>query len=116
MIRDDIELGDVAFFYHSSCKVPAIVGSVSITKTAYPDKFALDPNSKYYDARSSINVQPWLMFDVKLKKIFNDIIPLKLLKESSSLQDMKILQKGNRLSITKITEFQYSYINKNFVV
>lgn len=109
-IRDDIKKGDLAFFYHSSCKVPGIIGVVKIVKSSYPDDTAWDPKSNYYDPKSSPDNPRWLMFDVKLEKKFNNIIPLTNLRQEPVLEDMPLLKKGNRLSITPVTKNHWDYI------
>ena len=110
MIRDDIQKGDLAFFYHSSCKTPGIVGVVKIVKSSYPDYTSWDPASKYYDPKSSSDNPRWLMFDVKLEKKFDDIISLAELRQEPALEDMLLLRKGNRLSITPVTKNNWEYI------
>ena len=115
-IRDEIKRDDLGFFYHSSCKEPGIVGLVKVVKEAYEDSFALDPNSNYFDPRASSARNPWLMFDVQLVKIFKTPILLKQLKEEDFLQDLKLLQKGNRLSITSMSKTHWDYIIENFTI
>ena len=68
MIRDDMEIGDQAFFYHSSCKVPAIVGIMKIASAAYPDPTQFDPKSKYYDEKSKEDDPRWMLVDVLFER------------------------------------------------
>lgn len=109
-IRDDMKVGDQAFFYHSRCKVPGIVGTMRIVREAYPDHTAFDETEKYFDPKSDPDNPRWLMFDVQLDTIFPDIISLTELKQHEPLSDMRVVQKGNRLSITPVTEEQWNYI------
>lgn len=111
-MRDKMQLGDLAFFYHSSCKVPGIVGIVKITSDYYPDNSALDPESKYYDPKSKLAQSRWGMRDVKFVEKFTQIIELRDLKNNENLQDMLILRPGNRLSITPVTAKQWHAILK----
>ncbi|MDE0308755.1 MAG: EVE domain-containing protein [Acidiferrobacterales bacterium] len=109
-IRDDMKAGDLAFFYHSRCKVPGIVGTMRIVREAYPDHTAFDETEKYFDPKSDPDNPRWLMFDVRLDTIFPDIISLTELKQHEPLAEMRVVQKGNRLSITPVTKQQWNYI------
>ena len=110
MLRDDFKKGDLAFFYHSNCNPPGIVGVVEIVKEAYPDFTAFDPASDYYDPKSCEDNPRWFMVDVKLKKKFKQIISLDELRQHPPLAEMNVLQKGYRLSITPITPKEWTYI------
>ena len=112
MIRDQIKEGDQALFYHSCCKPPGIAGSMTVTKAAYPDFTAFDKKEKYYDAKSDPDNPRWFMFDVRFESKFKNFISLYQLKQCKELETMKILQKGNRLSITRITKQEYEFIMK----
>lgn len=112
MMRDQMKIGDLAFFYHSNCKPPGIVGTVKIVKTAYPDHTAFDPKTKYYDPKSDPNNPRWLMVDVKLHQAFKRFISLEELKQDPKLKDMLILRKGNRLSITPVQKKEWDLILK----
>jgi predicted RNA-binding protein with PUA-like domain len=112
MIRDDINQGDRAFFYHSSCPVPGIVGIIEITSQGYVDKTQFDPKSRYFDATSSLDKPRWYGVDVKLITALSTIISLEHLKKSPELKDMTLLKKGNRLSIMPITKTEWDIILK----
>jgi predicted RNA-binding protein with PUA-like domain len=109
-IRDQMQTGDLAFFYHSNCNPPGIAGIMEITATARPDPSALDKRSKYYDARSSTENPRWFLVDVKYKQQFAHIITLEELRQHSALMNMKLLQKGNRLSVMPVTKQEWDYI------
>lgn len=109
-MRDDMSLGDLAFFYQSNCDNPGIVGIMEITKLAYPDPLQFQEGNKYFDPKSSPDNPTWLNVDVTLvKKI--PLIELKTLRLFSELEEMMILRKGNRLSITPITKDEWFFIN-----
>jgi predicted RNA-binding protein with PUA-like domain len=109
-MRDDMTLGDLAFFYQSNCDTPGIVGIMEITKLAYPDPLQFIQDNKYYDPKSSPENPRWLNVDVTLiKKI--SLIELKFLRNYSELEEMMILRKGNRLSITPVTKNEWLFIN-----
>ncbi len=109
-MRDGMKLGDFGLFYHSSCKIPGVVGVVEIVKEAYPDHTALDPDSNYYDPKSTPDDPRWCMVDVKLRKKFKQIIPLQTLKTVSSLEGMVLLKKGSRLSIQPVSRKHWDII------
>lgn len=107
-MRDQMQVGDELLFYHSSCPKPGVVGVAKVVKEAYPDGSAFDKSSAYYDSKSDPENPRWLMVDVEFVEKFDRVIELKELRENSQLNDMLILRKGNRLSITplKKSEFQ----------
>lgn len=109
-MRDDMQQGDQIFFYHSNCAVPGIVGIMEVTGKSYPDPTAFDPQSKYFDAKSS-PVQPrWFLVDVKYVRHTRRTISLSELREHDFLENMQLLRKGNRLSIMPVTKDQWDYI------
>ncbi len=110
LMRDDMKKGDLGFFYHSSCKVPGIVGIVEIVREAYPDHTAHDPEAKYYDPKSSPDNPRWVMVDVKFKRKFDEVLSLSALREVEALSDMVLLRKGSRLSIQPVSEEQWHTI------
>lgn len=110
LMRDSMKKGDLGFFYHSSCKVPGIVGVVEVVREAYPDHTALDPDEKYYDPKSSKDNPRWVMVDVKLRQQYREIISLVHLKTVSKLNDMVLLRKGSRLSIQPVTSAEWALI------
>lgn len=112
MIRDGMKRGDQAFFYHSSCDVPGIVGIVQITKDAYPDPTAFDRRHPHYD-RDSVRAAPrWFMVDVRLQRKFTRVITLDELRAHAAkeLQGMVLLRPGNRLSVTPVDTAHWQFI------
>ena len=109
-MRDDMSLGDLAFFYQSNCELPGIVGIMKITKLAYPDPLQFVKGNKYYDSKSTKENPRWLNVDVTLVKKL-PLIELKKLRNFSELKDMMILRKGNRLSITPVSQNEWKFIN-----
>ena len=110
MIRDDMKIGDQAFFYHSNCEIPGIYGLMTINSKPYPDHTAFDKKAKYYDVKSKKESPTWLMVDVKYKRKLKKIITLSELKSHKKLKDMRVVQKGNRLSITEVQKKDWDYI------
>ena len=112
MLRDQMKKGDKAFFYHSNCKVPGIVGIIRIVKEGYPDYTALDPESKYYDPKSDPDNPRWFMVDVKFERKLNRNISLEELKTYPDLESLPLVRRGNRLSIMPITKEHWEFIMK----
>ncbi len=110
MIRDGMEVGDPAFFYHSSCKVPSIVGIMRIASKAYPDPTQFDPDSKYFDEKSSLEDPRWLLVDVAFERKLKRPITLKELKEHPALSHFRLNQRGNRLSIFPVSKAHWALI------
>ncbi|MCO4793150.1 MAG: EVE domain-containing protein [Bacteriovoracaceae bacterium] len=111
-MRDEMKKGDMVLFYHSNCDVPGIVGTAEVSKESFPDFTSWDKKSKYYDPKSSEENPRWFMVEVKYKKKFKKTVSLQDMKEMKPLKDMKILQKGNRLSITPVSKKEFDYIVK----
>jgi len=111
LMRDEMKKGDLGFFYHSSCKVPGIVGIVEVVKEAYPDHTAWDPESPYHDPKSSPDNPRWLMVDVKFVRKYPQVISLQQLRTIPGLEQMPLLQKGSRLSIQPVSEAHWEIIN-----
>ncbi len=111
-LRDDMQKGDLAFFYHSSCAEPGIAGIVKIVRAGYPDDSAWDPKSNHFDPKSTPGKPIWYMVDVKLEREFRYPVTLAALKQNPALKDMKLLQRGNRLSILPVTEKEWNAILK----
>ena len=112
MMRDDMKVGDLAFFYHSSCEQPGVAGIVKIVRAAYPDHTAFDPKDPHFDAGSKANDPRWLMVDVELEQRFAKIITLDVLRKHADgkLKDMALLKRGNRLSITPVSVAHWRFI------
>lgn len=110
MIRDDMKVGDRAFFYHSSCKVPSVVGTMLIASEAYPDPTQFDPDSNHFDAKSKVDDPRWLLVDVAFERKLNRPITLKELKQHPNLGGFRLNQRGNRLSIFPVSEEHWDLI------
>jgi len=108
-MRDGMRLGDQAFFYHSSCTVPGIAGIVEIVKSAYPDATQFDPDSKYFDPEATHNQPRWFNVEVKLVTKTR-LVALAELRAQRQLSGMRLLARGNRLSITSVTAAEWRFI------
>ena len=108
--RDQMQISDQAFFYHSNCKQPGIVGTMEIVSKAYPDHTAFDPSEKYFDSKSDPENPRWLMVDVRYIRHLNRMITLAELRQQKQIADMKLLQRGNRLSVLPLSKMEWQYI------
>lgn len=110
MLRDQMQVGDLAFFYHSNCTMPGIVGIMEVVREGYPDHTALDPQSKHFDPKSSPEAPRWFMVDVRYLRHTGRLIPLAELKEHEALKNMPLVRKGNRLSVMPVTAAEWQAI------
>lgn len=108
-MRDQMKVGDKVFFYHSNCAEPGIAGLAVVSKLAYPDATQFDPKNKYFDAKATPENPRWFNVDVKLVKKTR-LVSLKEMRDQPALAHMRILQKGNRLSITPIDPKEWDFI------
>jgi predicted RNA-binding protein with PUA-like domain len=107
----EMRAGDRAFFYHSNCDTPGIVGTVTIVREAYPDFTALDPDSPYYDPRSAPEQPRWYMVDVRHERTFGRTITLRELKSRPELDGLALLKKGSRLSVMPVSAVHWRFIS-----
>ncbi len=111
-MRSDMKVGDQAFFYHSNCDEPGIVGIVSVARKGYPDHTAFDPKDKHYDPKSDPSKPRWYMVDVKVIRKLKRTVTLSEIKTTPALREMKLVQRGNRLSIMPVTTKEWRTILK----
>ena len=112
MLRDDMDVGDLAFMYYSSCDVPGIAAVMEITRAGYPDHTAFEKRHAHFDAGSDANNPRWYMVDVRLQRRLNRVITLEELREhaASKLSELLILRRGNRLSIVPVSSANWKFI------
>jgi predicted RNA-binding protein with PUA-like domain len=101
-MRDEMRAGDGVLFYHSSCAEPGIAGLAEVAGCAEPDTTQFDPASPYHDPKSPIDKPRWLQIDVRLVKKTR-LLALREMRQQPALATMRVLQGGNRLSITPVT-------------
>lgn len=112
LLRDTLQVGDKAFFYHSRQEPMAIVGTVEIVKAGYPDHTAFDPQSSHYDPKSKEESPTWFQVDVKLIQKFPQPLTREQLRALPALSDMMLLKRGSRLSIQPVTAVEWKAIHK----
>lgn len=108
-MRDQMGVGDLALFYHSSCAEPGVAGIVRVSQRAYPDETQFDPASRYYDAKATREAPRWLNVDVQLVRKTR-LVGLPELRNHAELANMRILARGNRLSITPLDPAEWRFI------
>jgi predicted RNA-binding protein with PUA-like domain len=113
-MRDQMSIGDGVLFYHSNCKVPGIAGIARVSSTAYPDTTQFNKDSKYFDEKATQEQPRWFNVDVQLvKKIA--LISLAEMRLHPTLERMRTLQPGNRLSITPLDPDEWKHITSQLV-
>jgi predicted RNA-binding protein with PUA-like domain len=112
MLRDEMKRGDLAFFYHSNCEEPGIVGIVEIVREGYPDHTAFDPDDHHFDPKSDPHNPRWYMVDVQLVEKLQRAVSLRELKQhdGGKLSGFQLLARGNRLSVMPVTSAQWKFI------
>ena len=110
-MRDQMKVGDLGFFYHSSCPDPGIAGVVRVSKAAYADASQFDRKSPYYDPKATRSAPRWLNVEVTLVKKTR-LIALAELRATPELATMRVLQRGNRLSITPVTAQEWKIVER----
>ena len=111
-LRDEIKKGDEVLFYHSNADPLAIIGFCEVVKEGYPDHTQFDPDNKHFDPKTDETNPTWFMVDIKLKKEFKDPVTLNQIKSNIKLKDMKLIQRGNRLSVMPVTKREWDEILK----
>ena len=102
--------GDRAFFYHSNAKPSGIVGVVEIVSEARPDPTQFDPESRYFDAKASVDAPRWDLVVVQFVRAFSAMVSLAQLKDVPALADMEVVRKGSRLSVSPVTPAEWQAV------
>jgi predicted RNA-binding protein with PUA-like domain len=113
-MRDAMQVGDLAFFYHSGCATPGIAGVCEIASEPYPDATQFDPSSPYHDPRSAPDSPRWLLRDVRFVRKSRHV-PLSELRSHAELANMRLLARGNRLSITPVSPGEWTFITNQLM-
>lgn len=108
-MRDQMSIGDGVLFYHSNCDVPGIAGIAEVSSRAYPDRLQFIKDHKYFDEKSTSENPRWVNVDVKLVRKTR-LLSLKEMRETPELANLRILQRGNRLSITPVDPKDWAFI------
>lgn len=109
-LRDEVKVGDLVLFYHSSCKDVGIAGIAEVVREAYPDHTQFDPESKYFDPKASPDNPRWVMVDVKLVEKFSRVLSLASIKAMPEITELALVKKGHRLSIMPVLAEEYEQL------
>lgn len=109
-IRDDMKLGNRVLYYHSSITPPGVVGIAEVASEAYPDPTQFDAESDYYDPKATPETPRWLAVDIKAVKKLARLVTLDELKGVPELSQMRLVQRGNRLSVMPVTQREFDII------
>ncbi|MGE9267830.1 MAG: EVE domain-containing protein [Verrucomicrobiales bacterium] len=109
-MRDEMQEGDLALFYHSNTKPPGVTGLVRVVGEPYPDALQFDESSKYHDPKSKKDDPRWVLRDMEFVAKFDTYVPLAQLKDDPALDELLILRKGSRLSITPVEARHFRHI------
>lgn len=111
-MRDEMSIGDMVLFYHSSCEVPGIAGLARVCKESHPDPTQYDSKSEYYDPKATKDNPRWFMVEVEFVEKFDRVVTLNEIKSKKELANMPVVQKGSRLSINPVTKDEFQIITK----
>lgn len=109
-MRDDMKVGDLAFYYHSNGEPSGAAGVARITKAGTPDPHQFDKKSKYYDEKATKEKPIWITVEIEFVEEFPEIVPIERLRQEKSLAKMQLLARGNRLSILPVTAAEWETI------
>jgi predicted RNA-binding protein with PUA-like domain len=113
-MRKEMRPGDGVLFYHSSCPEPGIAGIAEVASAPYVDPTQFDKKSKYYDAASKTDSPRWYLVDIRaLKK--TRLLSLPEMRQEPALGQMRVLRRGNRLSITPVSEDEWRHITEQLL-
>ena len=108
-MRDHMQPGDGALFYHSSCAEPGVAGLARVAGRLQPDTTQFDADSPYFDPRATPEKPRWLQIDVALVRKTR-LLSLREMRETPELATMQVLRRGNRLSITPVSEAEWQAV------
>jgi len=109
-MMNDMKVGDEVLFYHSNAEPSGVAGLATVAKEAIPDPAQFNKKSEYFDTKATVEKPRWFCVTVKFKQKFKNFVPLSLIKETSELSEMLLVQKGSRLSIIPVTEKEFRCI------
>jgi len=101
-MRDEMQVGDLALFYHSNANPPGVAGVMRICRKAYPDHTAFDKKNPHYDPKAKEEDPTWVMVDVEFVEKFSHFVTLPELREHDRMEGLVLLKRGMRLSIQPV--------------
>jgi predicted RNA-binding protein with PUA-like domain len=109
-LRDEMKKGDLVLFYHSNADPLAIVGVCEVVREGYPDFTAFDSDNNHFDPKSKPDSPTWFMVDLKYQTKFKKPVKLEVIKQNPKLKNMKLIQRGNRLSVMSVSKDEFDEI------
>lgn len=109
-LRDQVKMGDQVFIYHSSCKNIGIAGIAEIVREGYADPTQFNPESKYYDPKSTQEKPRWIAVDICFKLKFRQVLTLQKIKSMQQITELGLVKKGHRLSIMPVTDIEWQLL------
>lgn len=110
MMRDQMKIGDLAFFYHSSCETPGIAGIMKIVSEPFPDTTAFSSQDKHYDPKSDPSNPRWYCVNVQFVRRLRRLITLRELRGHQQLENLPLVRRGNRLSVMPVSRSEWEYV------
>lgn len=111
-MRDEMKKGDKVLFYHSNAEPPGVAGIAEVSKEGYADHTQFDPDDKHYFPSADPQKPIWFMVDIKFSEKFKSFVSLEDIKKNPKLKNMKLIQKGNRLSVMPVEKNEFEEIVK----
>ncbi len=111
-MRDEMQEGELILFYHSSCEIPGVAGIAKVSSKPYPDSTQFEKKSEYYDPKATKETPRWFLIDVTYDQDLKNFVSLEEMKKHKELSEMRLLQRGNRLSILPVTNKEFEFILK----
>jgi len=112
ILRDEIKKGDGILFYHSSTEPLAVMGYCEVVKEGYPDHTQFDPKNDHFDPKAKKESPTWFMVDIKLVKEFKTPVTLEHVRANPKLENITLIQRGNRLSVMPVSKNEFEEILK----
>jgi predicted RNA-binding protein with PUA-like domain len=112
ILRDQMKVGDLVLFYHSSADPTAVVGVAEVVREGYPDPTALDPRDDHFDPKSDAESPAWYAVDIRARESLARPLPLAELRDVPALKEMVLLRKGSRLSVQPVTQQEFEAIRR----
>lgn len=112
LMRDEMQVGDPVLFYHSNTKPPGVAGLARVSRTGLADPTQFEPDSKYFDPKSSPDAPRWIMVEVEFVEVFPHFVSLPELRESPELDGLMVIKRGARLSVQPVSQAHFQTICK----
>ena len=110
-MRDEMKKGDLVLFYHSNTNPPGVAGIARVVREGYPDHFAFDEESPYYDPKSDPDHPRWFMVDLEFVEAFSEVVGLSTIKSEPALEDMVLVRRA-RLSVQPVTQEEFQRVRE----